>query len=213
MDKNFNYLIKYSIIGDSSVGKSNLATRFIHDKFSDEYHPTSGVLIDSSDLNLEGKVYRIQTFDTAEKDVFKENGTLYYKNSACFILVYEINNRKSFENLSNWIENFKKSEPKTVLKVLVGNKCDLEEKREVSEEEGRKFAENNEMLLFFETSAKTGKNVEEVFKQSAALIAKRIEENFYDLESDICGIIKKDEKAFVLGKKMEKENKKDAWYL
>ena len=211
MDKNFNYQIKYSIIGDSTVGKSNLATRFIHQKFSDEYNPTNGILIDSSDLNLNNKIYRIQLFDTAGKKAFRENDTSYYENFACAILVYEINNRKSFQNLSNWIENFKKSIPKTTLTVLVGNKCDLEEKREVTEEEGRKFAENNEML-FFETSAKTGKNVEEVFKQSASLISKRIDENFYDLENDLCGITKKDEKVFVLGKKKEKENK-DAWYL
>ncbi len=93
--------------------------------------------------------------------------------------------------------------------VLVGNKRDLEKNREVTEEEGREFAEKNGML-FFETSALTGKNVEEVFKQSTAYIAKKIKEDFYNLENDSCGIKKADEEedSIVLGRTLQKDIEK-----
>ena len=91
--------------------------------------------------------------------------------------------------------------------VLVGNKCDLEDNREVTEEEGREFAEKNGML-FFETSAKTGKNVEELFKQSVKVIDQKIKENYYDLENDSCGIKKGNEEInVVLETNLEKDKK------
>ena len=102
----------------------------------------------------------------------------------------------------------KNSAPKSILMVLVGNKCDLENKREVTEEEGRDFAEKNGML-FFETSAKTGKNVEELFKQSVIIIDKKIKENFYDLENDSSGLKKgNNENNVVLDKNTGKKKKR-----
>ena len=208
-EMNFNYLLKYVIVGDASVGKSNLLLRYTHGEFREEYQLTIGVEFGSNNLVINNSIYRIQIWDTAGQENFRSITRSYYKNSACALIVYDITRRVSFESLSDWIEDCKNSSPKTVVMVLVGNKCDLSQNREVNEEEGREFAEKHGML-FFETSAKTGQNVEELFKQSATLIAKKIKENYYDLENDSCGIKKGDEENnVVLGnaKANEKEKK------
>ena len=207
-EMNFNYLLKYVIVGDASVGKSNLLLRYTHGQFRDEYQLTIGVEFGSNNIVIDNSVFRIQIWDTAGQENFRSITRSYYKNSACALIVYDITNRASFESLADWIEDCKNSSPKTVFMVLIGNKCDLEQNREINEEEGREFAEKNGML-FFETSAKTGQNVEEVFKQSASNIAKKIKENYYDLENDSCGIKKGDEENnLVLGNSKENGEEK-----
>ena len=105
------------------------------------------------------------------------------------MVVYDITSRESYEHVQNWIQDIKDQSPKTVLIVLVGNKIDLEEGRVVSYDEGSEFAIKNG-LIFEETSAKSGQGIEEIFLRSAKEIAKKMEENYYDLNSEICGIKK-----------------------
>ena len=186
---NFDYLLKFIIIGDSAVGKSNILLRYTNDSFSNEFQATIGVEFGAKNLTIDGKTYRVQIWDTAGQEQFRSITRAYYKNSVCACVVYDITNKTSFENIKSWLEDCKKKCPKSIYFVLIGNKSDLEEKREVTYEEGSIYAQKNGMI-FFETSAKTGRNINEVFIKSTNDIAKNIENNFYDLESGNCGIKK-----------------------
>ena len=183
---NFDYLFKYIIIGDAAVGKSNLLLRYAHGQFKDEYQLTIGVEFGAKNISINDKIYRIQIWDTAGQENFRSITRAYYKNSVCALVVYDITNRDSFNNIANWVEDCKNQSPKTIFMVLVGNKSDLSDKRVISIDEGRELAEKYNMI-FFETSAKTGDNVDLIFFKSAEEIAKKIEQGYYDLEND-CGI-------------------------
>ena len=184
---NFHYLLKYIIIGDSAVGKSNILLRYIHDRFNEEFHSTIGVEFGAKNLQIDDKIYRIQIWDTAGQETFRSITRAYYKNSVCACVVYDISNRTTFDNIKSWVEDCKKLSPKTVLMILVGNKIDLEDKREVTYDEGSIFAQKNGMI-FFECSAKTGKNIEQIFMESTKEVSKRIKEGFYDLSNENCVI-------------------------
>ena len=162
---NFLYLLKYIIIGDSAVGKSNILLRYIHDKFNEEFHSTIGVEFGAKNLDIDGKIFSIQVWDTAGQETFRSITRAYYKNSVCSFVVYDISNRTTFDNIKSWVDDCKKLSPKAVLMILVGNKTDLEDKREVSYEEGSIYAQKNGML-FFECSAKTGQNIDKIFNES-----------------------------------------------
>ena len=184
---NFNYLYKYIVIGDSFVGKSCIVAKYIHGGFDEEFKTTIGIEFGSKDLTINGKVYRIQIWDTAGQETFRSITRAYYKNSVCSFIVYDVTNRQSFLNVQDWFNECKKQTPKTAMMVLVGNKIDLNNKREVSYEEGENFAKNNSML-FYETSAKNGDNIENMFYESAEIIANKINEGYYDLDRENCGI-------------------------
>ena len=186
---NFDYLLKYIIIGDAAVGKSNLLLRYVHGQFKPEYQLTIGVEFGAKNIEIDSKMFRIQIWDTAGQENFRSITRAYYKNSVCALVVYDISSRDSFNNVMSWIEDCKNQSPKTIFIVLVGNKCDLEDKRQVTYEEGKELADKNE-LLFFESSAKEGTNVDDIFVNSAKEISKKIEQGYYDLESDSCGIKK-----------------------
>ena len=185
-EQSYDYLLKYIIIGDAYVGKSNLLLRYAHGQFKDDYQLTIGVEFAAKNVKIRGKTYRIQIWDTAGQESFRSITRGYYKSSVCALVVYDISNKESFNNISTWIEDCKNQSPKTIYFVLVGNKSDLEDKRQVSTEEGQELAEKYG-IPFYETSAKTGANINEIFYNSAEEIVKKIEQNYYDLEED-CGI-------------------------
>ena len=186
---NFDYLLKYIIIGDAAVGKSNLLLRYVHGQFKPEYQLTIGVEFGAKNIEIGSKIFRIQIWDTAGQENFRSITRAYYKNSVCALVVYDISSRDSFNNVMSRIQDCRNQSPKTIFIVLVGNKCDLEDKRQVTYEEGKDLADKNE-LLFFESSAKDGINVDDIFVNSAKEISKKIEQGYYDLESDSCGIKK-----------------------
>ena len=141
----------------------------------------------AKNVEIRNKAYRIQIWDTAGQENFRSITRAYYKNSVCALVVYDISSRDSFNNVSTWIEDCKNQSPKTIFMVLVGNKSDLADRRQVNTEEGQELADKYGMQ-FYETSAKTGENVDTIFLNSADEIAKKIDQGYYDLENDSCGI-------------------------
>lgn len=184
---NFHFLLKYIIIGDSSVGKSNILLRFVQNKYFEDSHPTIGVEFGVKNIQIDNKLFRIQIWDTAGQENFRSITTLFFKNCACAVVTYDVTNRQSFSNVQRWIEDCMNNSPKTVTLVLVGNKCDLEDKRVVPFEEGIEFAKKKG-INFFETSAKSGFNIEEVFQSTAQDIAKKIEDGLIALENEDSGV-------------------------
>ena len=187
MSLDFDYLLKFIVIGDSSVGKSNIISKYKEDKFDQKGQPSIGVQFIAKNVVIENTTFRLQVWDTAGQETFRSMTRIYYKNSSCAFIVYDITEKESFNHVESWISECKKIAPETVLLVLIGNKSDLNESREVSYEEGLKFAEKNKML-FFETSAKNGVNIENIFKKSVENISNNIKEGKYDLTDDACGI-------------------------
>ena len=182
-----DYTFKYIIIGNAAVGKSNISFRFTKGKFSEKYQATIGMEFTYKNVKIGEKIYRIQIWDTAGQECFKSVSRGYYKSSVCALVVYDITNRKSFDNVIEWIEECKNNGPQTVTMVLVGNKSDLKEIRNISYEEGEDLA-NRFNMMFFETSALNGDNIDKLFNDTAETIVKKMENNYYDLSNEDCGI-------------------------
>ena len=115
----------------------------------------------AKNIEIKNRIVRIQIWDTAGQEAFRSITRTYYKSSTCAFIVYDITDKKSFENVLTWLNECRDMCYKDILICLIGNKIDLESKRVISYEEGKNFAEENN-LLFFETSAKNGNNIKEV---------------------------------------------------
>ena len=141
----------------------------------------------AKNLTIQERNIRIQIWDPAGQEAFRSITRSYYKNSTCAFIVYDITSRKTFDNVEIWLKECKDMCFKDILIVLIGNKSDLEGRRAVSFEEGQKFAEDNQ-LLFFETSAKDGSNIQEIFTESATNLVDKIESGQLNLDAADSGI-------------------------
>ena len=157
----YDYLFKLLIIGESGVGKTCLLLRFTEDSFTANHLTTIGIDFKIKIINLENKLIKLQIWDTAGQERFRTITKTYYKGAHGIILTYDVTDQNSFKNIRNWIKQIEANAQSNVCKVLVGNKCDKTD-RVVTEEEGKKLADDFQMM-FFETSAKSNKNVTEVF--------------------------------------------------
>ena len=169
------------------VGKSNILSRFIMGRFNPEHEITIGCEFMAKNIQIKDRDIRIQIWDTAGQETYRSITRTYYKSSTCAFIIYDITDRKSFSNISSWLDECKEMCYKDILICLVGNNTDLEEKRVVSKEEGQKFADDNG-LLFFETSAKSGENIEEMFNKCTEDIVTKIESGAIIVDAFTSGI-------------------------
>ncbi|KAF5460272.1 hypothetical protein F2P56_020153, partial [Juglans regia] len=164
-------LAKYKLVflGDQSVGKTSIITRFMYDKFDNTYQATIGIDFLSKTMYLEDRTVRLQLWDTAGQERFRSLIPSYIRDSSVAVIVYDVASRQTFLNTSKWIEEVRTERGSDVIIVVVGNKTDLVEKRQVSIEEGEaKARELN--VMFIETSAKAGFNIKALFRKIAAAL-------------------------------------------
>ncbi|KAL6061229.1 Ras-related protein Rab-11A [Balamuthia mandrillaris] len=158
----YDYLYKVVLIGDSSVGKSNLLSRFTRDEFSMDSKSTIGVEFATKSIQCDSKTIKAQIWDTAGQERYRAITSTYYRGAVGALLVYDISKATTFKNLDRWLEELKENAVPDIVVMLVGNKSDLKHIREVSVEEGTKYAEEHH-LSFIETSALDSSNVELAF--------------------------------------------------
>ncbi|KAH7924751.1 ras-domain-containing protein [Leucogyrophana mollusca] len=186
----WHYVLKFIITGDAAVGKSSLLVRLTDQRFLANPDPTLGVEFGSKLIEIpeEGKIVKLQCWDTAGTESFRSITRSYYRGAAGCLLVYDVTSRASFANARSWLADVREHADPHLTCILVGNKVDLCEesgegtssgRREVPTEEAERWAEE-EGLLFVEASAKSGRNVEAAFEQASRDILDKIKRGVFD---------------------------------
>merc|ERR1711868_142990 len=156
--KTYDLLFKLLLIGDSGVGKTCILFRFSEDAFNTTFISTIGIDFKIKTIELRGKKIKLKIWDTAGQERFHTITTSYYRGAMGIMLVYDITNSKSFDNIAKWLRNIEEHANEDVERMILGNKCDMEDKRVVSKERGESIAREHN-IKFLETSAKS--NVQE----------------------------------------------------
>uniref|UniRef100_A0A3P9PPQ1 small monomeric GTPase n=1 Tax=Poecilia reticulata TaxID=8081 RepID=A0A3P9PPQ1_POERE len=171
--KTYDLLFKLLLIGDSGVGKTCVLFRFSDDAFNTTFISTIGIDFKIKTVELQGKKIKLQIWDTAGQERFHTITTSYYRGAMGIMLVYDITNAKSFENISKWLRNIDEHANEDVERMLLGNKCDMEDKRVVPKAKGEQIAREHG-IRFFETSAKANINIEKAFLTLAEDILRKV---------------------------------------
>jgi len=193
--KDTDITIKLLLIGNAYVGKTLIVQKFIDNQFSKSTVSTIGVDLQSKIIDINGKRVKYLIWDTAGEDRMKTMTYSYYRGCHVILVVYDITDRKSFQNVTTWVECIDKFAKSNVLRILVGNKTDLEDKRVISNDEGKMLAQDNG-LKYYEISALQLKGLHEMFEDIAKEYVEIYEQKAY--------------KNFQL-KKIEDSKKKKKW--
>ena len=175
-EKEYEFIIKILIIGDSTVGKTNFVYKFSEDKFSENYFASTGIELKTTSIQIDGKSIKIQLWDTAGQEKFRAMTKNLYLKSQGIIILFDITNETSFINLKNWMSQIKESCGEDIPILLVGNKIDLEDNRVINKERAMEYA-NNENIEYIEVSSKTGENINKALTSLLQKILKRDDSN------------------------------------
>jgi small GTP-binding protein len=165
-------VIRLLLLGDSAVGKSSLLLRFCEGRFENNFVITIGVDFKTKPMSIDGKQHRVQVWDTEGQERFRTITPAYYRNAMGVLILFDVTNKKSFDNVDYWVRNLDEHGAPGVQKVLVGNKIDLSHKRKVPAADAQALADKYGML-YFETSAKDDTNVEQCFFKLSKQIADK----------------------------------------
>eukprot|EP00842_Homolaphlyctis_polyrhiza_P005810 jgi/Hompol1/622/HPOL_005370-RA len=174
------------LIGDSGVGKSNLLSRFTRNEFNMDSKSTIGVEFATRSIEFDGKTIKAQIWDTAGQERYRAITAAYYRGAVGALLVYDISQQKTFESVERWLKELRDHADANIVIMLVGNKSDLKSLRAVPTEEAKEFATRNE-LLFMETSALDGGNVETAFQNILADIYRVVSNKALENQSGGAG--------------------------
>ncbi|KAL9336278.1 hypothetical protein Peur_033343 [Populus x canadensis] len=161
-NQKIDYVFKIVLIGDSAVGKSQLLARFARNEFTVDSKATIGVEFQTKTLAMHNKTVKAQIWDTAGQERYRAVTSAYYRGAVGAMLVYDMTKRQSFDHMARWLEELRGHADKSIIIMLIGNKCDLGSLRAVPAEDAKEFAQR-ENLFFMETSALEATNVETAF--------------------------------------------------
>ncbi|CAD8091274.1 unnamed protein product [Paramecium sonneborni] len=161
---------KIVLVGDPRVGKSNTLTRFAFDKFEDGHKITIGVEFAQKNISINGKEIKLAIWDTCGAEQYRALTKIYYQGAAGALLIFDITDRSSFDNLEKWIKDIEQN-TQSIIIMLIANKVDLQDQRKVSKQEAAQFAFEHK-LAYLETSAKDGTGIQQAFEQLATEIVK-----------------------------------------
>ena len=173
----YDMIFKIVLIGDTSVGKTNILSKYLSNEFDPDSKATVGVEFGTKDFKIGNNIVKVQIWDTAGQERYRSITNAYYKGVKGSLLVYDITNPKTFESLDKWISDLKTNAEEKISIVLIGNKTDLEDQRKITTEQGKEKAEFYK-LAFIETSALNGDNIEKAFNELITDVYKNHHELF-----------------------------------
>ena len=172
-DDNYDMIFKLVLIGDSFVGKTNIMSKYLKNEFHEDSKATVGVEFGSKKFVVDKVNIKAQIWDTAGQERYKSITNAYYKGAKGAFVVYDISKKETFDNINKWIEELKNNGDSDVCILLIGNKCDLEDERQVTQDDALKKAEQFD-IAFLETSALQAVNIEKAFNNMIEQISKKI---------------------------------------
>ena len=175
-DESYEIMVKVVLVGDSGVGKTNIMSKYLKNQFREDSKATVGVEFGSKQFSVEGHQIKAQIWDTAGQERYKAITSAYYKGAKGAFIVYDITRKNTFETVNKWVSDITTAADKKITLILIGNKNDLEDQRQVTKEVGEEKAKELG-LAFMETSACSGENLDKAFQMMINEIYKKYQED------------------------------------